>query len=60
MALADDLLRGAKAAADYIGIDEKAVYYMVEKKRIPHTKMGRDLFFRKSELDDAFTSKIAA
>ena len=52
--LRDDLLKGAKAAADYIGISNRSVYRMVETKTIPFIKMGDLLFFRRSELDAAF------
>lgn len=52
--LSDDLLNGAKAAAEYIGETQRAVYNMAEKGHLPCTKKGRKLYFRKSELDAAF------
>lgn len=58
--LKDDLLKGAKAAAEYIGIDTRTVFSMVEKNTIPSVRKGRMIFFRKSELDKAFTSDEAA
>jgi excisionase family DNA binding protein len=57
--LSDDLLSGAKAAADYMGVPPRTVYNMVEKDLIPFIKKGKNLFFRKSELDAAFSSEAA-
>jgi excisionase family DNA binding protein len=57
--LADDLLEGAQAAADYIGKPVRSVYHMVREKQIPHFHIGAKLHFRKSELDRHF-SAIAA
>lgn len=54
--LSDDLLNGAKAAAEYIGETQRAVYNMAEKGHLPCTRKGRKLYFRKSELDRAFSS----
>jgi excisionase family DNA binding protein len=52
--LADDLLSGAKAAAQFIGVPPRAVYHMVEAGDLPVIRKGRKLFFRKSELEAAF------
>lgn len=54
--LKDDLLSGAKAAAEYIGATQRAVYNMTEKGQLPCIRKGSKLFFRKSELDRAFSS----
>lgn len=56
MALSDDLLPGASAAAAYIGVKPRAVYHMVEGGQLPAIRMGRKLYFRKSELERAFTA----
>lgn len=56
MELKDDLLHGAKAAAEYTGLTPRAIYHLVECGEIPHVKKGRTIFFRKSELDKAFSS----
>ncbi len=56
MTLADDLLSGAKAAAEYLGETERAVYNMAEKGQLPCIRKGRKLYFRRSELNDAFRS----
>jgi excisionase family DNA binding protein len=57
--LANDLLPGAKAAAEYIGETPRAVYNMAEKGLLPVIRKGRKLYFRKSELDAAFSSEAA-
>jgi excisionase family DNA binding protein len=54
--LADDLLKGARAAAQYVGLPEKQIYYLVEKGALPVKRLGtRVLYFRKSDLDRAFS-----
>lgn len=55
--LNSDLITGARDAAAYIGLSPKAVYHMVENGNLPVIRKGRRLFFRKSELDKAFSSE---
>ena len=55
--LRDDLLIGAKAAADYIGTSPRIVYHMTETGSLPVTRHGKRLFYRKSELEAAFRSE---
>lgn len=57
--LADDLLAGASAAAEYVGVKPRIIYSLVEAKRLPTVRMGKRLYFRKSELDRAFSSQAA-
>ena len=57
--LSNDLLSGAKAAALYIGDTPRAIYHMVENGQLPCIRKGRKLYFRKSELERAFTSEDA-
>ncbi|MFC4295465.1 helix-turn-helix domain-containing protein [Novosphingobium tardum] len=57
--LSNDLLSGAKAAADYIGETPRAVYHMSERGTLPVIRKGRKLYFRKSELEAAFRSDPA-
>jgi excisionase family DNA binding protein len=58
--LADDLLQGMKQGAEYVGLPEKAFAHLVTKGAIPSIRMGtRAVYFRKSELDAAFTAKRA-
>lgn len=54
--LKDDLLSGADAAAAYIGVTPRAVYHLVEAGHLPAIKKGRKLYFRKSELERAFSA----
>lgn len=53
--LRDDLMRGAEAAAGYSGLSRKSIYSLCERGFIPHVKLGGVLFFRKIQLDIAFT-----
>ncbi len=55
-ALANDLLSGTKAAAQYLGLPERAVWHMVYSGSLPVIRKRRRLFFRKSELDRAFSA----
>ncbi|CAH0496623.1 helix-turn-helix domain-containing protein [Novosphingobium sp. CECT 9465] len=57
--LSDDLLGGAKAAAAYIGQNDRAIYHMVQQGLLPVIRKGRKLYFRKSELEAAFRSVAA-
>jgi excisionase family DNA binding protein len=54
--LASDLISGAQGAASFIGITPRAIYHMVEAGQLPVIKKGRRLYFRKSELEAAFSS----
>ena len=55
--LNDDLLAGANAAASYIGVSPRAVYHLVEARRLPVIRKGRKLYFRRSELEASFRSE---
>ena len=54
--LSNDLLSGARAAAEFIGETQRAVYHMADKGQLPCIRKGRKLYFRKSELEAAFRS----
>ena len=54
--LADDLIAGAKGAASYSGLSERTIYHLVEMQRLPVTRMGARLYFRKSELEKVFST----
>ena len=54
--LNEDLIKGAKAAAKFCGLDPRTIYHLVEIGELPAVKKGQVLFFRKSELDRAFRS----
>jgi excisionase family DNA binding protein len=59
MMLADDLLPGAIAAAAYIGVTPRSVYHLVEAGHLPAIRKGKRLYFRKSELERAFSAEAA-
>lgn len=54
--LANDLLAGAKAAAEYTGLTERQIYHMAQSGHLPVIRMGKRLYFRRSELDKAFST----
>jgi excisionase family DNA binding protein len=54
--LANDLLPGANAAAIFIGVSPRAVYHLVEAGHLPVVRKGRRLYFRRSELERAFSA----
>lgn len=60
--LADDLIKGATAAAAHLGphFTARAVYHMVENGHLPVIRKGRTLYFRKSDLNQAFTAQPIA
>ena len=55
--LKNDLLLGVKAAAEYTGLTERSIYHMIDRKKIPHGRVGVRIFFRRSELDIHFSSQ---
>ncbi len=50
MELKDDMLKGAKAIAEFLGEDQRRVFYMLERKQIPGFKRGGLWNARKSTL----------
>ena len=57
--LSDDLLAGARAAAEFSGISQRAIYHLVEAGLLPVIRKGKRLYFRRSELERAFSSTSA-
>ncbi|KQT33666.1 hypothetical protein ASG29_06550 [Sphingomonas sp. Leaf412] len=57
--LADDILRGAKAIAEFTGLEEWEVYYLKKSGALPVFKLPgcRGLFARKSEIERAFSAR---
>ena len=55
--LSDDLLNGAAAAARYMGVKPRSIYHLTEHGHLPVIRKGRKLYFRKSELERAFSSE---
>jgi excisionase family DNA binding protein len=49
-----DLINGASAAAAYTGLSRRKIYRLTEQGHLPVVRKGRQLYFRKSELERAF------
>ncbi|MDH4993319.1 DNA-binding protein [Aquamicrobium lusatiense] len=58
--LAGDLLWGAAAIADYLGLQRRAIYHMAAKGTLPHFRAGDIVAARKSELSAWATGTRAA
>lgn len=60
--LGDDLIRGAQAASEFMGgvLSATQVYRLSAEGKLPCIRKGRSLYFRKSELEDAFRSDLPA
>jgi hypothetical protein len=56
--LADDLLRGAPAIADFLGTTNAAVYHIHRKGHLPIGKLGKSLIAFRSELRRAAQALI--
>lgn len=56
--LNNDLLRGAKQASHYLGLKPRWIYGLCAKDAIPFARIGGRLYFRKSELDRAFSGEF--
>jgi hypothetical protein len=58
--LSDDLLRGVKAIADYLGpqFTERSLYHLAEKGALPVFRLpgSTTIYARKSELDGHFSA----
>ena len=56
--LANDLLKGARGVEQATGgmIKRRQVYHMVEQGQLPVIRKGRSMYFRRSELEAAFSS----
>lgn len=48
--LKDDMLRGADAIADFIGMPRRAIYHAISKGSLPHFRIGETVCARKSTL----------
>jgi hypothetical protein len=47
---APDLLYGAHAIADFLGIKKRSAQHLIETKRIPYFKIGKTVCARRSKL----------
>jgi len=52
--LADDILRGAKAIAEFTGLKVHQVEYLLKNGNLPAKRVGKVWFTTCSELDDFF------
>lgn len=52
-----DLLNGASSAASFLGLSRRQVYRMAELGLVPCVRKGRRIYFRKSELERAFSAE---
>lgn len=48
--LKDDLLMGAKAVAEFVGISERQVYHMLARRQLPGFKIGNTVAAQKSTI----------
>jgi hypothetical protein len=48
------ILYGARAIATFLGVTENATYHLINKKRIPHFKIGKTVCATKDGLLTAF------
>lgn len=55
-----DWLRGANAAAAYLGWPRSRIYDLTSRRAIPHHRDGSRLLFRRSELDRWLSAEAAA
>lgn len=60
--LETDLIKGAKGVEAGTGgvITARQVYHLVEKGLLPVIRKGRNMYFRRSELEAAFRSDVSA
>ena len=57
----DDLLWGAQAIADYLGISLDRVYYAIKTRQLPVGKLGRKtIIASKKKLQRAIADTLAA
>ena len=54
--LADDLLVGARAIAEELGLDPHQVYYLAENARLPIGRLGKNLIASRRALKRAMHS----
>lgn len=57
--LNEEMIKGARAAGAYCGLNTRTIYHLVEIGELPALKKGKVLFFRKSELERAFAPATA-
>ena len=58
--IADDLLRGTKSIAEFLGFKVHQIEHMLKQKQIPAFQIGKTWLARKSQLDAFFQSVLTA
>ena len=58
--LADDLLRGVKAIAEYSGLTEREIYHLAPKRKIPVFKMGDRIWCSRKSSWHRYVEKLEA
>ena len=53
----NDVISSASAAAAVTGLSRRMIYRLAEEGHVPVTRKGRRLYFRKSELERAFSAR---
>jgi Helix-turn-helix domain len=57
----DDLLWGAQAVADFLGVSVDRVYYLIRTKRLPISKLGaKTIVASRKKLQRALNDTLAA
>jgi len=56
--LADDVLRGAQAIADYIGLDVRKCFYALERGHVPAIKEGSQWVTTRSRLRAHYNGNV--
>ena len=56
--LSENLVAGAKGAAEYTGLPVRTIYHLSERGLLPVIRKGKSMFFLKSDLDAAFRSGV--
>ena len=52
-----DINMEIEEVAKYINLSKVSIYGLTNRKQIPHYKVGKKLFFKKSEIDNWINSK---
>jgi hypothetical protein len=58
--LADDLLDGGRAIAEFLGTNTREVYHLAKTQRLPIGRLGRKLIASRSQLRRAAKAITAA
>jgi len=50
MTLSDNSILTVKQVAEYLQLSKSKIYYLIQRKRIPHLRLGRNVRIRESDL----------